>query len=192
MRISALFTVRNEIHRLPAAIAEIQPFVDEIVVVDQQSDDGTPEKAAELGAVVVSDAMQGFSEASRELLVGTSTGDWLIELYADEILTTTFREKLRAYCSNDLMDGYSLLRQTVISLHTGTHTFPDASHFRLWRRGTAELPLVIHSNPAPLTPRWAYLPELAILHIKTAAEQNLDSNRYIGMGQITPGYVDLV
>lgn len=192
MTISVLYTVHNEITRLPAAIAEMQPFVDEIVVVDQASTDGTAEKAEELGAKVVRDICRGFSEASRDTLVGAASGDWLLEMYPDELLATPFRDRLRQLCDQSEVDGYHLLRQTIISLHTGTHTFPDAHHFRLWRRGTAHLPLVIHSNPAPTTPRNVLLPELAILHIKTAAEQNLDSHRYIDMGQVTPGFQDLV
>lgn len=193
MKISALFTVRNEESRLSAALYEIKPFVDEIVVVDQASTDGTVAIAKEYGAVVVPDICRHFSEASRQILHDASSGDWLLELYADEILTTPFREKLRLLCGGDhhfargSPDGYGLLRQTVIFLKPGTRSFVDHHHFRLWRRGTADFPLTIHSNPTPKTQNWINLPELAILHLKTAAEQNLDAERYWNeCGQVKP------
>ncbi|MEK7473266.1 MAG: glycosyltransferase family 2 protein [Patescibacteria group bacterium] len=53
MKVIAVMPAFREESRIEAAISGIRPFVDEIVVVDDGSGDGTAERAREAGAVVL-------------------------------------------------------------------------------------------------------------------------------------------
>jgi glycosyltransferase involved in cell wall biosynthesis len=44
--------VKNESENLGRCLASVQPYVDEIIVVDTGSEDGTPEIASQYGAKV--------------------------------------------------------------------------------------------------------------------------------------------
>lgn len=180
MRVTATFIVRNEIARIAAAIYEIKPYVDEVLVCDQESDDGTFEKAREHADRVISDKRHGFCEASRVLICDAVRTEWILSIDADEMLTSSFAPKLREIIQHPQYDGYGLLRQTIQwRPETGTHNSIDFHHFRLWKKGTANLPTMIHCNASPIDPsRSMDIPETSILHLKTWAEQEADNERY--------------
>jgi glycosyltransferase involved in cell wall biosynthesis len=75
--ISAVIPAYNEASRICATIAAVQPYVDEIVVVDDGSEDGTAAIARAASARVISQAnagyiaaiKRGFQEARGEIVV---------------------------------------------------------------------------------------------------------------------------
>lgn len=187
MSVAAVFIVRNEINRIAAALFEVRPYVDEIVVVDQSSDDGTAEKAAEYANVVLRDEARGFSEASRIIACDAVQSEWILSLDADELLTSTFGPTLRSL-TDSAWNGFGLLRQTIQwRPGIGTLNSRDYHHFRLWRKGCAILPTTLHGNASPTDmSRSCDHAELAILHLKTWDEQEADNERYYALGQPRP------
>ncbi len=105
--------VKNESENLARCLASVQPYVDEIIVVDTGSEDGTPEIARQYGAKV------GYFEwcddfaAARNYALSLVTGGWILVLDADEELvvrSADFRETLK---SQPEALAYSIIRTEV-------------------------------------------------------------------------------
>jgi hypothetical protein len=86
----------NEEQRLPAALASVADIADEILVVDAGSSDRTREVATAAGARVIENAWRGFAH-QRNVALDAATGDWVLELDADERLTPELAAEIRAF-----------------------------------------------------------------------------------------------
>jgi glycosyltransferase involved in cell wall biosynthesis len=80
--ITAIMPAYNEESRIAATIGAVQPFADEIVVVDDGSSDGTATVAARAGAVVVRQANAGYIAAIRRGFQ-EAQGDIVVTIDAD-------------------------------------------------------------------------------------------------------------
>ena len=87
--------VRDEEERLPTCLDNVAELVDEIVVVDTGSSDGTVGIAKRYGAKI------GFFEwcddfaAARNESIKLATGDWILWLDADDILPIECHDQIR-------------------------------------------------------------------------------------------------
>src|SRR5437764_6936259 len=85
-RLTAAIIVKDEAEHLAGCLASLRGAVDEIVVVDTGSSDGSPAVAEGFGAVVLHHEWTGnFSEA-RNLGLDRATGEWILYIDADERL----------------------------------------------------------------------------------------------------------
>ena len=82
MSVSAVIPAFNEKGRIARVIAEAAPFVDEIIVVDDGSTDGTAEVAQKSGARVVRQNHGGYLKAIRAGFKAAA-GDLIVTLDAD-------------------------------------------------------------------------------------------------------------
>jgi rSAM/selenodomain-associated transferase 2 len=91
--LSAVIPTLNAAARLPGTLAALREGVDEIVICDGGSGDGTMELAAALGARVVT-AARG---RGRQLAAGVAAarGDWLLLVHADTRLGFGWRAATR-------------------------------------------------------------------------------------------------
>lgn len=96
--ISACLIVEDEREVLPAALASVA-FCDEVVVVDSGSTDGTQALARAAGAQVVQNPWPGFG-AQRNVAVDHATGDWILEVDADERITPALAREIEAFLSS--------------------------------------------------------------------------------------------
>jgi glycosyltransferase involved in cell wall biosynthesis len=87
--------VRDAARSLRQALASAQPFMDEMVVVDTGSTDGTRQIAQEMGARVVDFAWCDDFSAARNYSLAQATGDWIFWMDADDILPTASGQELR-------------------------------------------------------------------------------------------------
>lgn len=85
-RISLAILVKDQEATLGHAIASAQAFVDEVVVRDTGSTDGSPALAWTMGARVIRGTWKDDFATARNQLVASCTGDWILMLDADEIL----------------------------------------------------------------------------------------------------------
>jgi glycosyltransferase involved in cell wall biosynthesis len=83
-RLSALVVARNEEARLPACLAALA-FADEVVVVLDRTSDRSAEVARAHGARVLEGAWE-LEGARRNAGLATCTGDWVLEVDADEVV----------------------------------------------------------------------------------------------------------
>ncbi len=97
MRISVCMIAKNEAENLARSIESHRFQVDEVIVVDTGSTDGTPELAASLGARVFHfDWINDFA-AARNYAIEQATGDWIISLDADEAFEEGAAASLRRH-----------------------------------------------------------------------------------------------
>ncbi len=82
MKITGIITALNEADTIAEVIRAAKPFVDELIVVDGHSKDGTAEIARREGAVVVLDRKRGKGDATR-VGIEAASGDILLIMTAD-------------------------------------------------------------------------------------------------------------
>jgi tetratricopeptide (TPR) repeat protein len=87
---------RDEERMLPGCLASVQGAVDEIVLVDTGSRDATRRLAEEAGARVVELPWRDDFSEPRNAALARATGDWILQLDADERLAPGAASALRA------------------------------------------------------------------------------------------------
>ncbi len=177
MKISLLLIVCNEEYRLPLCIASARPVVDEVVVLVQKSHDRTLELALELADVVVERPCLGACEPSRPDGLAACSGDWVIDLHADELLVVPDPVALRRLLEESSpRTGMYALRWRVWA---GGGPLVDSPNNRLFRR-EAGVPGVVCHSPWEVAPGYSTKPlaEAWIDSHKTWAEQKADDARY--------------
>lgn len=92
-RLSALVVARNEEAQLTDCLATLA-FADEIVVVLDRTTDGSRAIAGRAGALVIEGAWPIEGER-RQVGAGACTGDWIIEVDADERVSATLAREVR-------------------------------------------------------------------------------------------------
>lgn len=85
-RVAGCLIVRDEVEFLPDALGSLVGAVDEVVVVDTGSADGTPDLARAAGATVVAIRWADDFAAARNVAHEIARADWLLWLDADERL----------------------------------------------------------------------------------------------------------
>jgi tetratricopeptide (TPR) repeat protein len=85
--LSATLIVRDEAEHLPDCLSSIARVVDEIVVVDTGSTDGTAAIARDAGAIVIARPWDGHFGDARNAALQVAHGEWILYIDADERLT---------------------------------------------------------------------------------------------------------
>ncbi len=93
-KVSLCLIVRNEENNLRPCLTPVSPLVDEVIVVDTGSTDGTREVAAQLGARVFEFPWCDDFAAARNHALDRTAGDWIIWLDADDRLDAVNSRRL--------------------------------------------------------------------------------------------------
>ena len=84
MRVSVIIPTRNEASALTHVLADVPAgLVDEVLVVDSNSTDGTPEIAARMGARVIAEPRRGYGRACLTGIAHASSPDVIVFLDGD-------------------------------------------------------------------------------------------------------------
>lgn len=97
---------RDEEEMLPECLESVRGEVDEIILVDTGSRDGTAELARSLGARVFSFRWRRDFAAARNASLERAAGDWILILDCDERLDAASRGLLRQAAASGGHDGY--------------------------------------------------------------------------------------
>jgi glycosyltransferase involved in cell wall biosynthesis len=113
-RISGLINTWNEAETIRYAVESLRSWCDEVLVVDQQSADGTAEIASRCGARVVEVEPTGYVEIIRELSVGLTAHEWVMVLDSDEIVHPNLGRRLRRLADSGEADVVRIPRRNII------------------------------------------------------------------------------
>jgi glycosyltransferase involved in cell wall biosynthesis len=185
--ISAVVNTRNAAATLSEALQSLTPWVDELVVVDMHSTDATRDIAARHGARVLLHEPVGFVEPARAWSMQQATGEWIVNLDADEVIPRRLSERLRAIAARDEADIVDIPRINYFFgepvLHGGWYP-DDERQRRFFKKGTLDFSPVVHgahrvADGARVLPL-SYDRELAIVHFPytTISEFIERTNRY--------------
>jgi NDP-sugar pyrophosphorylase family protein len=112
-KVSLVIPAYNEAAAIGHVIRDFHPHVDEIVVMDNRSTDGTAEIARGLGAIVHSRPLRGYGDALRQGMDAAS-GDILVLVEADATFKAKDLGKLLEYLKDaDLVIGTRTTRQLI-------------------------------------------------------------------------------
>lgn len=109
-RLTLCMIVKNERENLPRCLASAKPYVDEIIVVDTGSNDGTPEIAANYGAQVKYFEWCDDFAAARNYSLSQVSSDWILVLDADEELVVNSKDFREQLTPQSPILAYSLIR----------------------------------------------------------------------------------
>ena len=134
--VSACVIARDEEERLPGCLDSLA-FCDETIVIDGGSRDATVEIARAAGARVLENAWPGFG-AQRNVAIDHATGDWILEIDADERVTPRLREEIEAFLAGpppDIDIAALPLRDVFLGAPLGPSSKYPKYRYRLFRRG---------------------------------------------------------
>ena len=105
-RLTLCMIVRDEEQRLGTCLESARGVVDEIVVVDTGSTDGTVEVARSFGATLGSFTWCDDFSAARNESLKLATGDWILWLDADDVLPAECHDTIRRLVAGPRDRGY--------------------------------------------------------------------------------------
>ncbi len=133
MKLSLSMIVKNEERFLPGCLESVKSLVDEMVIVDTGSTDGTKDIARSFGAQVYDfEWCDDFSAARNESLAH-STGDWILYLDADERIDKSYHEQIRKFISSGKAEAFLLNLRSKIGTREGAQ-YHLVSYPRLFRK----------------------------------------------------------
>ena len=107
LTISLCMIVKNEEHCLDRCLKSVHEFVDEIIVVDTGSTDRTVEIATAYGAKIYHHPWENDFSKHRNQSLSYATGDWILQLDADEELFAEDGQELRRTVAEGGADYYN-------------------------------------------------------------------------------------
>ncbi|MCK9218813.1 MAG: glycosyltransferase family 2 protein [Bacteroidales bacterium] len=93
LSISVVIIVRNEEKVILRCLNSVQPFADEIVVVDSCSNDHTATICRDFGCKVFQREFDGFG-SQKQFAVNQATHDWVFSIDADEVVTDELQQEI--------------------------------------------------------------------------------------------------
>ena len=113
LALSILIRTFNEEDRIGKAIESALPLGGEVLVLDAGSTDRTVEIARALGARVIANKWQGFGQ-QRNYGEGQCAHDYIFSLDADEVVTGTMRDEIRAAFAREPLPKLFVVRKAMI------------------------------------------------------------------------------
>ncbi len=141
--LSVVVSAYNEQKALGRCLASVS-FADEIIVVDNESQDKTIEVAKKYTKKVYSQKNILMLNTNKNYGFGKATGDWILNLDADEEIPKELAKEIGEIMrSNPKENGFWIKRKNIIFGKWITHGlwWPD-KQIRLFRRGKGKFPCI--------------------------------------------------
>ncbi|CAB1078814.1 6-phosphofructokinase (EC [Olavius algarvensis Delta 1 endosymbiont] len=147
MKISIVIATKNEEKMIKDCLESVL-WADEIVIVDDESEDRTVEICKEYTSKIVSNESKGNFHYNKNLGIEESTGDWILSLDADERITIELANEIRSAIKKNNKLGYYISRKNYFlgNWIKGCGWYPDYI-IRLFKKGATNWPDQIHDVP---------------------------------------------
>lgn len=194
--LSVVINAQDVAEDLPQAIASVKKIADEIVVVDQDSTDNTPEIAKKLGAKVYKHEKVTHVEKARNFAISKASNEWVLILDPDEEIPPKLAGEILKIIKDPKADYYRIPRKNIIFAKwiKNSRWWPDYN-IRLFKKGFVSWNEIIHAVPMTqgVGQDLDANEELAIVHhnYATVDEYIVRMNRYTSLqaeARLTEGY----
>jgi glycosyltransferase involved in cell wall biosynthesis len=187
-RISVYIIAYNEADKIASAIRSVA-WVDEILVADSYSQDGTADIAISLGARVIQVPFTGFGDL-RNKAMAACEHEWIFSLDSDERCTNEVRDETMAILTSpNQADAYFVPRKNFFMGKWIKHSgfYPDYRQPQLFRKGVLEFKLdPVHEAYVLHTSKPVGYLKNAIYQVpyKNFEELMHKANRYSSLGAV--------
>lgn len=150
MKLSVAIATYNEEKKLGACLSSVSSWVDEIVLVDGGSVDKTLSIAREYNARIIKTDNPPIFHINKQKALDACRGEWILQLDADEVITSELREEILILIGFSTPNGFYLPRKNFFCGHwlRKGGQYPDYV-IRLVRRGHAHFPsMSVHEQIA--------------------------------------------
>lgn len=146
MTLSLIILTRNESRNISECLESVEG-ADEILVVDDFSDDDTVSLAENSGARVLRRKLDSFA-GQRNFALAESRGDWVFFLDADERFSSDLMEMVRVHmASGDEGPGSIKRRNFAFGLNHHFGPLKPDRVVRLFKRGSVRWEGAVHERP---------------------------------------------
>lgn len=144
--VSAVVNTLNESSNIQLCLQSLR-WCDEIIIVDMHSDDNTVEIASQFTSKIYSHEKMGYVEPARKFAVEKASGDWILILDADELISASLKKQLELIINEDNYDVIHMPRKNYIMGNwlRNTGWWPDYQP-RLFKKGMISFNDNIHSE----------------------------------------------
>ncbi|MGF1619174.1 MAG: glycosyltransferase family 2 protein [Rhodomicrobiaceae bacterium] len=116
--ISAFIITRNEEARLPAALAALRDWIDEIIVVDSGSTDRTVEIAKAAGATVLHRRWTGYGP-QKLFAEQHCRNEWVLNIDADEVVTASLAREIKGLFGAAKLPEPGAFKVKILTVYPG-------------------------------------------------------------------------
>lgn len=192
--ISVVLAVYNEEVNLSGCLESIKSLASEIVVVDGGSTDETVNIAKKYKAKVIKTDNPPIFHINKNKAINAATGDWVLQLDADERVTPELAKEIREVVSKgSSLNGYWIPRKNFFLgrfLKKGGQ-YPDYT-LRLYKKGKGRLPAKDVHEQAEVEGKVGYFKN-DLLHLRDVTfTKYIDGlNRYTDLIALRMGESDI-
>jgi glycosyltransferase involved in cell wall biosynthesis len=147
--ISAVITTYNEAQLLNTCLESIQDFVEEIVIIDLESQENIKDVASKYKARFYSHPKVEYVELVRNFGISKAANEWVLILDPDEQISKKLSDELKKIASTDQYAAVNIPRKNIFFNRWVRHTnwWPD-KHVRFFKKGKVSWSNKIHEYPS--------------------------------------------
>ncbi|KTD30793.1 lipopolysaccharide biosynthesis glycosyltransferase [Legionella moravica] len=133
--LTVIIITKNEESNIRRCLESVR-FADEIIVVDSGSTDNTVAITREYTDKVFQTDWQGYG-IQKQRALAKATGDWVLNLDADESVSSALQEEIMKVISSDSADAFRVPIQMFFYNKLLKHSASPKRHIRLFKRANA-------------------------------------------------------
>jgi len=101
IKLSVVLAVRNEEQNLGRCLEAVKDIADELIVVNEYSEDKTVEIAKTYGAKVFEEPHHENFHITKQIAIDKANGEWILQLDADEVVSPELAKEILGVISMD-------------------------------------------------------------------------------------------
>jgi glycosyltransferase involved in cell wall biosynthesis len=146
-KLSIVIATKNEAANIERCLQSVA-WADEIVIVDDMSSDDTVARCKKFSAKIIRNDSKGSFHRNKNLGLKMATGEWLLSVDSDEVVSPELGREIRAAISDTDKLGFYIPRKNIFMNRwiKGCGWWPDRI-IRLFRKNASKWPLEIHDTP---------------------------------------------